>query len=133
SPSSAFSRGAFAASPCFSLRWTNTERKTFASATTRCTSDAPSAFAGLVNGLHHVSGSVFDEAFPLPERGTVGRNLDAAAVHLPRQSVARFEIERLAYLFRYCGLALARHRGVRHAISLREYSFGKEIACRTPR
>src|ERR1051326_2116631 len=126
SPSSAFSRSALAAAPCFSLRSTKTERKTFASTTTRCMSDAPSSFASFVNGLHHVIRAVLDEAYPPPERWPLGRDLDTATFHLPHQFVAGFEVECVAYLFRYGGLALTGHRGVRHFVSLRKYTLGKE-------
>src|SRR4051794_31886305 len=106
SPSSAFSRSAFAAARCPSLRWTSVERKTLASTTTRCTSDAPSSLARFVDGFHHVSGSVLDEAFPPPEGRAFGGNGDSTAADFPGDLVAGADVERVAYFLRYGRLSL---------------------------
>src|SRR5215212_5660398 len=117
SPSSAFRSSAFAAARCASLRWTSVDRKTLASTTTRCTSDASSALAGFVDGFHDVGRAVLDEAFPSPERRAFGADRDAAAVDFPCDFVAGADVERVAYFLRHGRLSLAGDGGGGHRLS----------------
>src|SRR5436309_9425049 len=98
SPSSAAASRACAASCCALFRSTKNETKTFASATTLRTSDAPSRLASFGDGGQRVR-AVFDEASQRVERRAFGGDGDAAAFDLPRQLVAGIDVENVANFF----------------------------------
>src|SRR5437763_3835519 len=117
SPSAALRSSALAVSRCLSIRPVMKERRTFASTTTRCTSDAPSPFARFVNGFHHVARAVLHITFPSEERRPLGGDGDPSAADLPRELVAGREVERFAHFLRHGRLSLAGHGGCGHAVS----------------
>src|SRR5438270_6944545 len=90
------------------------DSSTFASTTTRCTSDTPSALTSLMNGFDDVARAVLDDAFPSEECRPLGRDCDASAVHFPRELVSRCEVECVADFLRDRCLALAGDGRSRH-------------------
>src|ERR1700760_3435253 len=124
--SSAALRSASAASCCALFRSTKNETKTLASATTLCTSDAPSRFASFGDGGQRVR-AVFDEPSQFVERRAIGGDRHAAAEDFPPQFGAGLEVKRFANFLRHSCLSLAGHGRDGHGLFLLAYSTAVRI------
>src|SRR6185369_1248866 len=127
SPSTAFSRSAFAAARCVSSRSTKKETRTFASITTLRTSDTSSALPRFRNRLYGVGGTVLEDSFPPEQARPFRGDRDFAAADLPGQPIAGADVERIADFFRNGRLAFAGDGGGRHIESLQLIYYGKDV------